>query len=146
MSDLRWLNSKVKLKTRLRQVTIKIFWKSQNLSMWFFVLPGTENEGNFRPRLNGSGQIFERTKTCTDPPFVNGTRGTVEIFERRTVQQSVTELAPIRVNGLHRSKIRPSTCKRGRRERSVTWSIQQRMAGGPISRDRNPPLMCEKSY
>ena len=23
-----------------------------------------------RPRLQGSGQIFERTKTCTDPPFV----------------------------------------------------------------------------
>ena len=109
--------------------------------MWFFVLQ-RQNEGNFRPRLNESGQIFERT----DPPFVNGTRGTVQIFERRTVQQSVTEFAAIRVNGLHRSKIRPSTCKRGRRERSVTWSIQQRMAGGPRSRDRNPPLMCGKSY
>ena len=23
-----------------------------------------------RPRLQGYGQIFERTKTCTDPPFV----------------------------------------------------------------------------
>ena len=22
-----------------------------------------------RPRLHGYGQIFERTKTCTDPPF-----------------------------------------------------------------------------
>ena len=113
--------------------------------MWFFVLQG-QNEGNFRPRFSGSGQIFERTKTCTDPPFVNGTRGTVQIFERRTVQQSVTEFAPIRVNGLHRSKIRPGTCKRGLRERSVTWSIQQRMAGGPRARDRNPPLMCGKSY
>ena len=113
--------------------------------MWFFVLPGTENEGNFRPRLNGSGQIFERTKTCTDPPFVNGTRGTVQIFERRTVQQSVTEFVAIRVNGLHRSKIRPERAN-WVLERSVTWSIQQRMTGGLISRDRNPPLMCEKSY
>ena len=24
----------------------------------------------FRPRLHGSGQTFERTKTCSDPPFV----------------------------------------------------------------------------
>ena len=25
---------------------------------------------SLRPRLQGSAQIFERTKTCTDPPFV----------------------------------------------------------------------------
>ena len=39
---------------------------------------------------------------------LHGTRGSVKVFERQTVQQSVTEFARFRVNVLYGGKLRPS--------------------------------------
>lgn len=70
-----------------------------------------------RPHFNGSRQIFQRTKLARiivsrgEPPLLTmqgstfrdfGTRGTMQVFDRQSVQNFVAELARSRVNGLHR--------------------------------------------
>ena len=47
------------------------------------------------PLLHGSGQIFEGTKTCTDPSLFYTVPAIVQV-EQQTVLQSVTEFARFR--------------------------------------------------
>ena len=57
-----------------------------------------------KPRLHGAGQFFWTDKYLQGSRAfrLHGTRGTVQVFERQTVLQSVTEFARFRLNGLHR--------------------------------------------
>ena len=57
-----------------------------------------------KPRLHGSEQFFWTDKYLQGSRAfrLHGTRGTVQVFERQAVLQSVTEFARFRLNGLHR--------------------------------------------
>ena len=55
----------------------------------------TKNGTSLRPSLHGSGQIFERKKTCM---VYTGPAGTMQVFERQTVLQSATGFPRFRIN------------------------------------------------
>ena len=59
-----------------------------------------------RPRLQGSGQIFERTKTCTDPPFVTwgpNNYSNIQLFVRIRINPKRDENGCFQIRWCHTS-------------------------------------------
>ena len=83
---------------RMTLVSFRFPRKVEKLREFFGKMVHTPSPAKKSIALTPMGTKLARTRLL----FTRGTRGTVQVFERQTVLQPVTEFARFRVNGLHK--------------------------------------------